>query len=188
MVTYSAWTAELTYTATFYIDRYGTSLGVIGLLLAGGSLVFLITSLNTARLTARFPRKPLLVAAGIGMGAVLIPILNWAPSPLGTFAMFCLVAFFASVRATGSSALGLEQLPDRPGAMMGARTGAAQLGYVVGAAGGGAVLALWGFGTLGFVLCGGMLLAAALLAGVHDPWSDRGGPPPVVPAPTAAEA
>ena len=67
----------------------------------------------------------------------------------------------------------LEQLPDRPGAMMGARTSAAQLGYMVGAAGGGLVLALWGFGTLGFVLFAGMALSALLLAGVHDPWSER---------------
>jgi len=189
-VTYSAWTAELTYTAAFYIDRYGTSLGVIGLLLAGGSLVFLVTSLNTRRLTDRFPRKPLLVGSAIAMGALLIPILNWAPSPLGTFAMFCLVAFFASVRSTGSSALGLDQLPARPGAMMGARTGAAQLGYMVGAAGGGAVLALWGFGALGFALCAGMLVSAALLAGVHDPWSDRGrgGRAPAAATVAAAEA
>lgn len=104
---------------------------------------------------------------------MLVPMLNWAPSVLGTFLMFCLMAVFAGIRLAGSSALGLEQLPDRPGAMMGARTSAAQLGYMVGAAGGGLVLALWGFGTLGVVLFAGMALSALLLAGVHDPWSER---------------
>jgi len=181
LAAYSAWSAELTYAAVFYIRNYDTGVGTIGFLLAGGSLIFLLTSLNTARITTRFTRKPLLVACALGMGAVLIPMLNWAPSVLGTFLMFCAMAVFAGIRLAGSSALGLEQLPDRPGAMMGARTSAAQLGYMVGAAGGGLVLALWGFGTLGFVLFAGMALSALLLAGVHDPWSER------QPAETATE-
>jgi predicted MFS family arabinose efflux permease len=173
LVAYSAWSAELTYAAVFYIRNYDTGLGTIGFLLAGGSLVFLLTSLNTARLTTRLRRKPLLVACAFGMGAMLVPMLNWAPSVAGTFAMFCGMAVFAGIRLAGSSSLGLDQLPDRPGAMMGARTSAAQLGYMIGAAGGGLVLALWGFGTLGFVLFAGMALSALLLSGVHDPWSER---------------
>jgi predicted MFS family arabinose efflux permease len=173
LVAYSAWSAELTYAAVFYIRNYDTGLGTIGFLLAGGSLVFLLTSVNTARLTARFTRKPLLIACALGMGALLVPMLNWAPSVVGTFAMFCAMAVFAGIRLAGSSSLGLDQLPDRPGAMMGARTSAAQLGYVIGAGGGGLVLALWGFGALGFVLLAGMALSAFLLAGVHDPSSAR---------------
>jgi predicted MFS family arabinose efflux permease len=173
LVAYSAWSAELTYAAVFYIRNYDTGLGTIGFLLAGGSLVFLLTSLNTARLTTRFTRKPLLVACAFGMGAMLVPMLNWAPSVAGTFGMFCAMAVFAGIRLAGSSSLGLDQLPDRPGAMMGARTSAAQLGYVIGAAGGGLVLALWGFGALGFVLFAGMALSALLLTGVSDPWSER---------------
>ncbi len=182
LVAYSAWSAELTYAAVFYIRNYGTEVSTIGFLLAGGSFVFMVVSLNTARLTTRLPRKPLLVASAIAMGAMLVPMLNWAPSAIGTFAMFCTAAVFAAVRLAGSSALGLDQLPDRPGAMMGARTGAAQLGYMIGAAGGGAILALWGFGTLGFVLFAGMTLSGLLLAGVRDPWSER------APLPTAQAA
>ncbi|HYI80995.1 MAG TPA: MFS transporter [Thermoleophilaceae bacterium] len=173
LVAYTAWSAELTYAAVFYIRNYDTGVGTIGFLLAGGSVAFLLSSLSTARITTRFTRKPLLVVCAFGMGAVLVPMLNWAPSVLGTFLMFCAMAIFAGIRLAGSSALGLEQLPDRPGAMMGARTSAAQLGYMVGAAGGGLVLALWGFGTLGFVLFAGMSLSALLLAGVHDPWGER---------------
>ena len=173
LVAYSAWSAELTYAAVFYIRNYDTGVGAVGFLLAGGSVVFLLTSLNTARLTTRFTRKPLLVASAFGMGAMLVPMLNWAPSVLGTFLMFCVMAVFAGIRLAGSSALGLEQLPDRPGAMMGARTSAAQLGYMVGAAGGGLILALWGFGTMGFVLFAGMAASGLLLAGVQDPWSER---------------
>jgi predicted MFS family arabinose efflux permease len=168
LVGYSAWAAELTYTGAFYIREYGTSVTRVGLLLAGGSVIFLAVSLNSNRLLERFPRRRLVAFSAFGMGLVLIPILNWAPSELGTFLMFAAMATFAAIRVNGSSALGLGQLPSRPGAMMGARTAAAQAGYVVGAAGGGAVLALWGFGTLGFVLCAGMAFSAWLVLGVRD--------------------
>jgi predicted MFS family arabinose efflux permease len=53
--------------------------------------------------------------------------------------------------------------------MMAARTASAQLGYMVGAGVGGVVLELLGFGALGFVLFGGMLLSALLVLRVSDP-------------------
>jgi hypothetical protein len=40
---------------------------------------------------------------------------------------------------------------------------------MIGAAGGGAVLSVAGFGALGFVLLAGMGLSALLIARVHDP-------------------
>ena len=173
LVSYAAWTAELTYAGAFYIEQYGVSTTTVGVLLAVGSVVFLAMSLSTARLTTRFPRRPLIVLCCFSMGVVLIPILNWAPAVSVTLALFCLMAVFAAVRSAGSSSLGLEQLPDRPGAMMGARTASAQLGYMIGAAGGGLVIALWGFGALGFVLFAGMAIAAFLLSRVRDPWAER---------------
>jgi predicted MFS family arabinose efflux permease len=96
--------------------------------------------------------------------------------------VFCVMAFFASVRSTAASALGLAQLPGRPGSMMGARTASAQLGYMIGAAAGGAVLALAGFGALGFVLLAGMAVSALLIARVGDPQpAERGRFPEPVP-------
>lgn len=173
LVAYSAWTAELTYAGAFYVQNYGVSETAVGLLLAAGSVVFLVGSLNTQRLTRRFARRTLIVGASVGMGLMLIPVLNVTPSALGTLALFCVLAVFAAVRSTGSSALGLEQLPGRPGSMMGARTASAQLGYMIGAAGGGLVLAMADFGTLGFVLFAGMAFAAWLLSQVGDPKARR---------------
>ena len=169
LVAYSAWTAELTYAGAFYIESYGVGEATVGVLLAVGSVVFLISSLNTSRLTSRLPRKPLLVASALGMGLMLIPVLNVAPAVWVTLAFFCVLAVLAGVRSTGSSSLGLELLPASPGSMMGARTASAQLGYMVGAAGGSAVLAVAGFGELGFVLFAGMAFSALLLARVGPP-------------------
>jgi len=169
LVAYSAWTAELTYAGAFYIQMYGVDEAAVGVLLAVGSIVFLGASLSTERLVARLPRRPVLVASALGMGVMLVPVLNLAPSVGFTLALFCVLAVFAGVRSTGSSSLGLVQLPERPGSMMAARTASAQLGYLIGAVVGGAVLAAAGFGALGFVLFAGMALSAALLARVNDP-------------------
>jgi predicted MFS family arabinose efflux permease len=168
-VAYSAWTAELTYAGAFYIEEFGVSEAAVGLLLAVGSIVFLATSVNTSRLMRRVSRRPLIVSCALGMGVMLVLVLNVAPAVWVTLAFFCVMATFAAVRSTGSSALGLVQMPGRPGAMMGARTASAQMGYMVGAAGGGLVLAVADFGALGFVLCAGMAASALLLSRVRDP-------------------
>ncbi|MDQ4048863.1 MAG: MFS transporter [Actinomycetota bacterium] len=169
LVAYSAWTAELTYAGAFYIQTYAVEETAVGLLLAAGSVVFLTASLSTASLTRLLGRRSLVVACALGMGAMLVPVLNVTPSVWFTLGAFCLMGAFAGVRSAGSSALGLGQLPERPGSMMGARTASAQLGYMVGAAGGGLVLAVWDFGILGFVLFTGMAISAVLLARVSDP-------------------
>jgi predicted MFS family arabinose efflux permease len=169
LVAYSAWTAEITYAGAFYIESYGLGEATVGLLLPIGSVVFLVTSTNTHRLTARYPRRPLIALAAVGMGLVLVPVLNWTPAVGITVILICVTAFFAAVRSAGSSALGLAQLPESPGGMMGARTASAQLGYVLGAAGGGLVIELLGFGALGFVLFAGMSASALLVLRVADP-------------------
>ena len=170
---YSAWTAELTYAGAFYVERYGVSETTVGVLLAVGSVVFLVASLNTARLTRRLNRRRVVVACALGMGVMLVPVLNFAPAVGFTLGCFCVLAVFAGVRSAGSSALGLGILPANPGSMMGARTASAQLGYMIGAAGGGLVLALADFDELGFVLFAGMAVSAYLLARVGDPAEGR---------------
>jgi predicted MFS family arabinose efflux permease len=53
--------------------------------------------------------------------------------------------------------------------MMAARSASAQFGYMVGALLGGVVLAVADFGTLGFVLLGGLGLSALLVLRVDEP-------------------
>jgi predicted MFS family arabinose efflux permease len=90
------------------------------------------------------------------------------PAVVFTLCLFFVMALMAGVRSTGSSTLGLDQLPAQPGSMMAARTASAQLGYMFGALIGGAVLAVSDFGTLGFVLMAGMALSALLVSRVSD--------------------
>lgn len=169
LVAYAAWTGELTYAGAFYIETYGVGETTAGVLLAGGSLAFLVSTLNTRRLEGRVDRRLSIMLAALAMGALLAVMMNVTPSVWFTLAVFCLLAFCAGVRSTASSSLGLSQLPGRAGSMMAARTAAAQLGYMLGAASGGLVLAVGDFGALGFVLFAGMGAAAMLVMRVHDP-------------------
>jgi len=168
LVAYSAWTAELTYIGAFYIETYGVSESTVGFLLAVGSIAFAISTLSTASLTERFPRRRMIWLSALGMGAMLALIMNVTPAVAFTVCLFFVMALMAGVRSTASSSLGLNQLPSQPGSMMAARTASAQLGYMFGALIGGAVLAVAGFGELGFVLLAGMGVSALLVAGVSD--------------------
>jgi predicted MFS family arabinose efflux permease len=103
------------------------------------------------------------------MGTMLAVIMNVTPAVVFTLCLFFVMALLAGIRSTASSSLGLDQLPAQPGSMMAARTASAQLGYMFGALIGGIVLAVSGFGALGFVLLAGMAASALLIAGVSDP-------------------
>ena len=168
LVAYSAWTAELTYIGAFYIETYDVSEATVGFLLAVGSVAFLISTVSTASLTARFARRGLIWRGALGMGAMLALIMNVTPAVAFTLCLFFVMALMAGIRSTASSALGLDQLPAQPGSMMAARTASAQLGYMFGALLGGGVLAVAGFGELGFVLLAGMAASALLIARVDD--------------------
>ena len=169
LVAYSAWTAELTYAGAFYIHTYGVSESSLGFLLAVGSVAFLLATMSAHRVARRFERRSVIVTSGVVMGAGLAVFLNVTPSVAFSVGVICIVAICAGLRSTGSSALGLSQLPAHPGSMMAARTVSAQLGYMIGAVAGGVVLAVAGFGMLGWVLFAGMGFSALLVARVRDP-------------------
>ena len=146
LAAYSAWTAELTFAGAFYIEMYDVDEAVVGSLLAVGSVVFLVSSLSTERLVTRLPRRPVLVSAGLGMGVLFVPVLGLSPvgglHPRRCSACWrCSPACARPARARSACC----SCPSGPGAMMGARTASAQLGYLIGALVGGAVLAVSSF-------------------------------------------
>jgi predicted MFS family arabinose efflux permease len=107
--------------------------------------------------------------------AALVPLQLGVPASVPVAGLlFCLVALAAGVRTPASSGLGLEQLPDSPGAMMAVRTATTQLGYLLGAVVGGAVIAAEGYAALGVLLGLGMAISAALVMRVRDP-AERAG-------------
>lgn len=170
LLAFATWTAEITYIATFYIDTYGLSETLVGLLLPTGSITFLIGSALTYRLTRRVRRRTLLTAAALAMGLVSTALFNYSPAVVVTMLMGSAMGVFSGVRAAASSTLALDILPGQSGAMMAARTAAAQLGYLVGAAVGGLAISMTGgYGALGLIMVVGMGASAIAMATLPDP-------------------
>ena len=169
LTAYGAWTALLTFVGAFFITELGVGEAATGWFLAAGAGAYFVTSTRSGALANRIPRRRLVFAAAVMMAALVAVLLNATQSVVVAVVLFCLVGLAAGVRTPASGGLGLEQVPNHAGAMMGARTAATQFGYLLGAVVGGAVIAGPGYGALGFVLAGGMLLSAWLVLGVHDP-------------------
>jgi MFS transporter, YNFM family, putative membrane transport protein len=165
---YGAWTALLTFIGAYFIQRLGVREAAVGWLLASGAAAHFIASTRSRKLTKLVPRRHLVAGAAAVMAVLLFVQLRTTTVALAV-AMFCLLGLAAGTRMPVSSALGLEQLPDQPGAMMAARTAATQLGYLLGAVIGGAVLAGGDYGTLGTMLAVGMAVSAVLILRVDDP-------------------
>jgi len=173
LIAYGAWTALLTFIGAFFIERLGVREAAAGWLLASGAAAYFVASTRSGGLAARIARRRLVAGSALLM-AVLLPLqLSVTGSVPLAVAVFCLIGFLAGVRTPASTGLGLEQLPDHPGAMMAARTGATQLGYLLGAAVGGALIAGAGYGTLGFALAAGMAVSALVVLRVDDPLEGR---------------
>jgi predicted MFS family arabinose efflux permease len=169
MIAYGAWTALLTFAGAFFIEQLGVDEAAVGWLLASGAATYFAASTRSGALAERLPRKRLVAGSALVMAVLLVVQLSITGSTALAVGIFCLVGLAAGIRTPASSGLGLEQLPDQPGAMMAGRTAATQLGYLTGAVIGGIVIAGAGYGTLGVVLALGMAASALLILRVDDP-------------------
>jgi predicted MFS family arabinose efflux permease len=168
MLAFAVWSAEITYIAAFYSEEFSLSEATVGLLLPIGSLAFMIGSTMSERAVAFWPRQTVLTVSTLGMGVVAAVLFNFHPLVAVTVLFAVGMGIFAGLRAAGSSTLALDQLPDKPGAMMAARTGAVQIGYLIGASIGGVIVDAAGYGALGVWMIGGMAISAVVMAGVRS--------------------
>jgi predicted MFS family arabinose efflux permease len=174
LIAYGAWTALLTFIGAFFIESLDVRESAAGWLLASGAAAYFAASTRSAGLLDHVPRRRLVAGSALLMAALLPVQLSVTGSVPLAVAIFCLIGLAAGIRTPASSGLGLEQLPEHPGAMMAARTAATQLGYLLGAAVGGVLIAGTGYRTLGFVLAAGMAVSALLVLRVDDPRERRG--------------
>jgi len=169
LIAYGAWTGLLTFVGAFFIDTFGVREGTAGWLLAAGAAAYFAAATRSGRLVARFSHRHLVAVSALAMAALLPLLLGNTRSVVLAAVVFCLVGTTAGIRTPASSSLGLVQIPEHPGTMMAARTGATQLGYLLGAAVGGVVIAAAGYRALSFVLAAGMAASALLVLRVRDP-------------------
>ena len=174
LIAYGGWTALLTYIGAFFLESLGVREAAVGWFLAGGAAAYFVAATRSAGLTDRMPRQHVVATSAVLMAFLVVLQLNLTGSVAVAVGIFCLTGLAAGIRTPASSGLGLEQLPDHPGAMMAARTAATQVGYLLGAVIGGAVIAGPGYGTLGVVLGAGMVASALLILRVDSPHDGTG--------------
>jgi predicted MFS family arabinose efflux permease len=156
VIAYGAWTALLTFVGAFFIERLGVPEAAAGWVLATGAAAHFAGATRSGTLLSLVSRVRVVAGSALIMAILLFVLLRLAASAPLAVVTFCLLGLAAGIRSPASSRLGLEQLPHDPGAMMAARTAATQLGYLLGAVVGGAVVTRGGYGTLGIVLAIGM--------------------------------
>jgi predicted MFS family arabinose efflux permease len=169
LIAYGGWTALLTFVGAFFIESLGVGEAAVGWWLAAGAAAYFLAATRTGPFVDRMSRRHLVAASAVAMAVLAVLQLNLTGSVAVAVVIFCLNGVAAGLRTPASSALGLEQLPDHPGAMMAARTAATQLGYLLGAVIGGAIIAGPGYGMLGVVLAVAIALSALLILRVDDP-------------------
>jgi predicted MFS family arabinose efflux permease len=168
VVAFAAWTSLLTFVGAFFIGRLGVPEAVAGWLLAAGAAAHFAAASRSGTFVRLLARRRLVASSALAMAILLLVLLTLSASVLPAAATFCLLGLAAGIRSPAASGLGLEQLPRHPGAMMAARTAATQLGYLLGAVIGGAVISRGGYGALGIVLAIAMAGSAVLILRVDD--------------------
>lgn len=165
----AAWTATLSYSISFFRQRFSVSTSWASLILSGLALCFTAGSLSSGYLINVFGRKKFTVISTLLLGMVTITFMN-----LGVFWLSLALAFIscivAGMRYSSSDNLTLEQIPEFRGTMMSISSAASSLGSTLGAGIGGVTLVLWSYGGLGLTLGSfGIVAAAVYLLFAIDP-------------------
>ena len=167
LLAYSAWAGTLVFIGALFVESYGLSSGETGLVLGAGALVLIPGNLLFRRWVDHHGRA-LLVALALGAAVTVAVLGAFRPSTWFSLGAFSVLAFLAGGRTLAGAAAGLDLAPELVLGVTGVRTAALQLGYFLGAAGGGLALAAGGYPALGLAL-------AAMFVGATVPHLLPGG-------------
>lgn len=160
LLAYSGWAGTLVFVGALFVESYGLSVAATGLVLGVGALVYLPGNLVFRRLLEEHERT-LLVILAVSAAAAVAALGLHRSSVWFSLAVFSMLSFIAGGRTLAGSSRALGLAADVRLGVTGLRTAAIQLGYFVGAAVGGAALAIGGYPALG-VAFGALFAAAAV--------------------------
>jgi predicted MFS family arabinose efflux permease len=156
----AGWTGTLVYSGALFVESYGTTPAVTGLVLAAAAAAFVAGNVVFRPLLGVDDRR-WIIALSLLLAAV-IPVFGAVRPGLGVSgALMATAAFFAAGRMLMGNAFGLKTAPDQRLAVTSARAAANQFGYFLGAGIGGVALAADGYAGLGLAL-GGLFAVGAL--------------------------
>jgi predicted MFS family arabinose efflux permease len=158
LLAFSAWAGVLIYAGALFIESYGTSLTLTGILLSGAAAAYVAGNFTLRRLVDGHTR---LLLTSLALTAAVVTVVFGAlrPGTVASALVFGTLAFLSGGRTLAGSALGLGAAHECRVTLMGVRTATNQFGYLLGGALGGLALAVGGYEAFGVVL--GTLFAAA---------------------------
>jgi DHA1 family inner membrane transport protein len=158
LLAYSAWLGVLVFIGALFVEAYGLSVAQTGLVLGLCAAMYIPGNVLFRRWVDERARL-LLISLALASAATVAALGALRSSTWMSIALFGLLAFLAGGRTLAGSARGLDLAPELRLGVTGVRTAALQFGSFVGAAVGGAALALGGFTAVGWTFA--VLFAAA---------------------------
>jgi predicted MFS family arabinose efflux permease len=153
LLSYAAWGGALVYAGALMVESYDADPGTVGLLLGAAAIAAFPGNYLARRWLADSSRE-LLVVLGLTAAAITVVFGTVRPGLAVSTVAFALLVLIACTRTVAGSAFALYVTPERRLAVMGVRASTGQIGYIVGAAVGGAALAAGGFPALCLALAG----------------------------------
>jgi predicted MFS family arabinose efflux permease len=155
----SAWTGTLVFSGALFVEAYGASARLTGILLATAAAAYLGGNAIGGRMHGACARRAL---AWSNVAAAVAVALTWVvtPSLLVTLALFGLAAAIVGARTVTGTTYGFAIGGERKLEVGAARAALTHVGYLAGSLLGGAALAIGGHAAVGIVF-GSLFLAAA---------------------------
>jgi DHA1 family inner membrane transport protein len=151
LMAYGGWGGTLVYAGALLAQSYHLGPDTVALLLAAAATTYFAGTFAVRRrldgnLQLLLPMLSLALAAGVlAFGTI-------RTGPATSTALFAVLVLLAGARGIAGGAFGLSAAPAERVSIGSIRSGATQLGYLVGASGGGVALQLGGYSAVGGVL------------------------------------
>jgi len=156
----SAWAGTLVFSGALFIETYGASARLTGIVLATVAAAYLAGNILGGRMRGACARRAL---AWSNVGAAVAVALTWIVTPhlLVTVALFGLAAAIVAARTVTGTTYGFVLGGERKLEVGAARAALTHVGYLAGSLLGGAALAVGGGAAVGIAF-GSLFLASAV--------------------------
>jgi predicted MFS family arabinose efflux permease len=156
----SAWAGTLVFSGALFIETYGTSPKVTGLLLAGVAVAYLGGNALAGRIRGHCYLRRGLARANVVAAAAIAATWIVTPNVFVTLSLFAAAGVVVAARTVIGTTYGFELAGERKLEVGAARAAITHLGYLVGSLLGGVAFALGGRAAAG-VAFGLLFLVAA---------------------------
>jgi predicted MFS family arabinose efflux permease len=157
----SAWAGTLVFSGALFIETYGTSQRVTGLLLAAVALTYLVGNSLGPRIRGACSSTRALALSNVAAATAIAAMWAFTPNLFVTLALFAFASAVFAARTVVGTTYGFTLAGERQFEVGTARAVMQHLGYLAGSLLGGAMFALGGRAAVGMAFAALLLAAAA---------------------------